>query len=168
MFIGLNLLIRPIYKRYGRFWLFAVSKLLSLLSSMTLAIVCELGILPAIIIAILSVLQLKTKLSCLFSLLCTQNTRRIWSCVHVGNPAFGQRGTGIRRAARRKTRANPQYKFDSSLGYPGEGWSTLRFATWNSRGLTYERFKYCQSLNYDVLALSELWRKQHRFQTKRK
>ena len=30
-------------------------------------------------------------------------------------------------------------------------------ATWNSRSLTLERFKYCQQLGYDVLALTELW-----------
>ena len=57
--------------------------------------------------------------------------------------------------------------FDYTLGYPGEGhrsppkWSkeigNFLMATWNSRSLTFSRFKYCQGLNYDVLALTELW-----------
>ena len=55
--------------------------------------------------------------------------------------------------------------FDSTCGYPGEGlvsdWSrkhpNLTMATWITRSLTFERFYYCQSLGYDVLALTELW-----------
>ena len=38
-------------------------------------------------------------------------------------------------------------------------------ATWNTRSLTFERMEYCKSLNYDVLALTELWRTQDIFQT---
>ena len=38
--------------------------------------------------------------------------------------------------------------------------------TWNTRSLTFERFKYCESLGYDVLAITELWRNQSKFQTK--
>ena len=57
--------------------------------------------------------------------------------------------------------------FDSSLGFPGEGWEqSLKMATWNTRSLTFERFKYCESLGYDILAITELWRKQSNYQTK--
>ena len=35
--------------------------------------------------------------------------------------------------------------------------------TWNSRSLTFSRFKYCQGLNYDVLALTELWSRASEF-----
>ena len=30
--------------------------------------------------------------------------------------------------------------------------------------MTYERFQYCKSLSYDVLAVTELWRVQEKFQ----
>ena len=30
--------------------------------------------------------------------------------------------------------------------------------------MTYERFDYCKSLNFDVLAVTELWRSQQKFQ----
>ena len=61
--------------------------------------------------------------------------------------------------------------FDLSCGFPGEGpvsdWSkkhpNLSLATWNTRSLTFERFYYCQSLGYDVLALTELWRNAPKF-----
>ena len=78
-------------------------------------------------------------------------------------------------------------KYDQTLGYPGEGWRwqkrktrrqkkrarrkwsklqpNLKFTTWNCRSLTRERFNYCQSLNYDVLCLTELWRNQEKFHT---
>ena len=82
--------------------------------------------------------------------------------------AFGGRGTGILRY---KTKRNGK-KFDATLGYPGEGWSTsfpnLRMATWNSRSMTQERFAYCKSLKYDVLALTELWRTQQKYQNSSK
>ena len=84
--------------------------------------------------------------------------------IFTGNPAFGGRGAGIRRKKRRKRGRHKT--FDSTLGFPGEGWAQLRLATWNTRGLTYQRFKYCQQLNYDVLALTELWRGQHKYQNK--
>ena len=54
---------------------------------------------------------------------------------------------------------------DATLGFPGEGWGRLRMATWNTRNLTFERHKYCESLGYDVLAITELWRKQGKYQT---
>ena len=39
--------------------------------------------------------------------------------------------------------------------------------TWNTRSLTFERFRYCVNLGYDVvLAITELWRNQHKYQTK--
>ena len=52
------------------------------------------------------------------------------------------------------------------MGYPGEGWTPLRIATWNTRSLTFERFKYCEGLGYDILAITELWRKQQNYQTR--
>ena len=58
--------------------------------------------------------------------------------------------------------------FDSTLGYPGEGWETLKITTWNTRSLTYERFQYYNSLQYDILAITELWRNQSKFQTRSK
>ena len=39
-------------------------------------------------------------------------------------------------------------------------------ATWNCRSLTFERVQYCRSLGYDVLALTELWHNQKKFQSK--
>ena len=81
--------------------------------------------------------------------------------VFVGNPAFGDRGQGIRRNLRSSNKS-----FDATLGFPGEGWSFLSMATWNTRSLTFERFQYCKNLGYDVLAITELWRNQSRFQTK--
>ena len=82
--------------------------------------------------------------------------------VFIGNPAFGGRGAGVRRRSRRRKGRS----FDATLGFPGEGWARLRFGTWNCRGLTFQRFRYCQSLGYDVLALTELWRGQHKYETK--
>ena len=72
------------------------------------------------------------------------------------NPAFGGRGPGIlSRIRQSKTR-----EFDSTKGFPGEGWSAkfplLKVATWNCRSLTFERVNYCRALAYDVLALTEL------------
>ena len=79
---------------------------------------------------------------------------------YYGNLAFGGRGPPYIVHGHRA--------FDATLGYPGEGWQQLSFATWNPRSLTYERFQYCKSLNYDVLALTELWRNQDRYQTRTK
>ena len=73
--------------------------------------------------------------------------------------------------------------FDSTLGFPGEGWPTgrkrnrtrkkrkqwstehanLTMATWNTRSMTVERYEYCKNLGYDVLAVTELWRNQDKF-----
>ena len=84
------------------------------------------------------------------------------------NPAFGGRGCGVTYKSCGKSRKVPKFKFDATLGYPGEGWSklyaNLKIATWNTRSMTYERFNYCKSLAYDVLAVTELWRVQENFQ----
>ena len=73
--------------------------------------------------------------------------------------------------------------FDSTLGFPGEGWHRQRkrkrkrqhwskneggltMATWNTRSMTNERFAFCKQLDYDVLAVTELWRKQDKFTTR--
>ena len=37
---------------------------------------------------------------------------------------------------------------------------------WNTRSLIFERFQYCRKFGYDVLAITELWCNQARFQTK--
>ena len=71
---------------------------------------------------------------------------------YYGNLAFGDRGPPYVVRGRRT--------FDSTLGFPGEGWQQLSIATWNTRSLTFERFKYCRSLQYDILAITELWRNQ--------
>ena len=39
---------------------------------------------------------------------------------------------------------------------------------WNTRSMTFERFKYCMGLNFDVLALTELWRTQAKYQKRNK
>ena len=87
------------------------------------------------------------------------------------NPAFGGRGPGLQRRAHRKN-TRLQLEFDSTRGFPGEGWSVkfplLKIATWNCRSLTFERYNYCRTLGYDVLALTELWHNQSKFQTKDK
>ena len=62
--------------------------------------------------------------------------------------------------------------FNSTKGFPGEGWSkghpNFKIGTWNTRSLTRERFAYCKSLGYDVLVVTELWRTQEKFQTRDK
>ena len=67
---------------------------------------------------------------------------------HVGNPAFGGRGAGIYRVKLGGRFACKE--FDSTCGFPGEGWSNrfplMKMATWNCRSITFERFKYCQTL----------------------
>ena len=62
------------------------------------------------------------------------------------------------------------FKFNGTLGFPGEGpgnWSkkhpNLSIATWNTRSLTFERFNYCKNLGHDILAITELWRNSHKF-----
>ena len=75
--------------------------------------------------------------------------------------------------------------FDSTLGFPGEGWTAgrkskrqrkkktwsatvenLSMATWNTRSMTHERYDFCKSMGYDVLAVCELWRTQEKFTTR--
>ena len=74
------------------------------------------------------------------------------------NPAFGGRGPGL--LSRAKNNVQSTYLFDSTRGYPGEGWSNkfplLTMVTWNCRSLTVERMSYCRALGFDVLALTEL------------
>ena len=84
-----------------------------------------------------------------------------------GSLAFGGRGVGLLHNARNWSVAH--VRFDSTKGFPGEGWSqghpNFRIGTWNTRSMTRERFAYCKSLGYDVLAVTEQWRTQDRFQT---
>ena len=93
---------------------------------------------------------------------CRKNRHRNRKLPHYGNLAFGGRGSPYVVRGRRT------FKFDSTLGFPGEGWAKLTFATWNTRSLTYERMQYCRDLGYDVLAITELWRNQARYQTRSK
>lgn len=83
--------------------------------------------------------------------------------MYYGNPAFGGRGPACILCKGKRNRANSTRTFDSTKGFPGEGWAKLLAATWNCRSLTFERFEYCKSLGYDILALTELWRKQDKF-----
>ena len=92
--------------------------------------------------------------------LCDIHDRRILT--YTSNLAYGGRGPARTWRKRRKRGKI----FNATLGFPGEGWAQLRFGTWNTRGITFQRFKYCQKLGYDVLALTELWRGQHKYQTK--
>ena len=92
----------------------------------------------------------------------TQPKNRAIKCFY-GNLAFGGRGPAF-RVRKGKGNTSDTREFDSTLGYPGEGWKKLNITTWNCRSLTFERFEYCKSLEYDVLALTELWRAQGKFQ----
>ena len=91
--------------------------------------------------------------------------------VFTGNLAFGGRGPELRRSLHRGGKNATCEKsdstlFDSTRGFPGEGWGRFTMATWNTRSLTFERLQYCKSLDYDVLAITELWRRQHLYQCK--
>ena len=85
------------------------------------------------------------------------------------NPAFGGRGPGFHRTVK-GSKPRPQFVFDSTCGFHGEGWSNrfplMKMATWNCRSLTFERVQYCRSLGFDVLALTELWHNQKNFNQK--
>ena len=88
----------------------------------------------------------------------------------ISSLAFGGRGFGLMHGA--KKRGGAHVSFDATKGFPGEGWSKnhsgFKIATWNTRSMTHARFNYCKSLAYDVLAVTELWRTQHKFQNRRK
>ena len=103
--------------------------------------------------------------------------------LQFSNPAFGGRGTGpaifkrskaklhgVRNSNWRHSHANNEIKYNKTLGFHGEGWwKNFSVSTWNPRSLTKkERFEYCKSLGYDVLALTELWKNQSSFQTRSK
>ena len=120
-----------------------------------------------------------------------QQTQHKNSIIIVHSFAFGGRGfyaisrqtrTGRPLHANFKVNGRPlsaksgnvfsmRKKFDATLGFPGEGptkrWnkmeSELKMTLWNPRSLTFERFKYSESLNFDVLVLPELWRNAHKF-----
>ena len=42
-------------------------------------------------------------------------------------------------------------------------WFNLTFACWNCFSYSHERHKFCKSLGYDVLVLTELHNKQNKF-----
>ena len=86
--------------------------------------------------------------------------------IRFSNYVFGGRGEAVAHGINKRVR--PDARFDSTKGFPGEGWTPFEVATWNTRSLTFERFNYCVSLGIDVLAITELWRKQQKFQTRHK
>ena len=62
------------------------------------------------------------------------------------------------------------FGFDITIGIPGEDpnkWSkkhpNFSVVTWNTRSLIFERCNYCKNLDYDILAISELWRSAEKF-----
>ena len=74
------------------------------------------------------------------------------------NPVFGGRGVGsylISPKLKRNHMKHTSFKFDQTMGYPGEGWKKFSIATWNTRSLTNERYDYCKNLNYDVFPVTE-------------
>ena len=103
---------------------------------------------------------------------------------------FPRRQRKARKLARKKrhiVRTKSAYKgieHDQTKGFKGEGWQNpitaisnaifnwwnnpFTVATWNTRSLTNERFKYAQSLGHDILTITELWRRQGKYLTKRK
>ena len=88
----------------------------------------------------------------------------------ISNLAFGGRGIGLLHKFKNCKVAHVD--FDQTKGFPGEGWSNqhsnFRIATWNTRSVSVERFGYCKSLKCDVLAVTELWRTQEKFQSNNK
>ena len=96
---------------------------------------------------------------------------------YLGNLAFGGRGPAYLMCnGKRKDYSeshdpgygNSDREFDSTKGFHGEGWQKLKIAAWNCRSLTFERFEFCKSLKYDILALTELWNNQGKFQNRTK
>ena len=76
-----------------------------------------------------------------------------YRAVYFGNPAFGGRGPAYIARQQRKRNGNDNHStmaFDATKGFPGEGWEKLKIATWNCRSLTFERFNFCKSLEYDT------------------
>ena len=163
MLFGIRLLT-AIWDAHGHTWLFLSSKLLSIVGEIALLVLEEGGIIFLFSLLASSIRKLHSYFST-----STKGRRRSYNTVQCNdNPAFGGRGCGVRHVVRKcknKGHRATFFNFDSSLGFPGEGWANLRLATWNPRSLTFERFNYCQKLNYDVLVLTELWRGQGRFQT---
>ena len=88
----------------------------------------------------------------------------------ISRLAFGGRGAGLLHKSKKRKVAHVD--FDKTMGFPGEGWSNkhlnFKIGTWNTRSMTRERFDYCKLLSYDVLTVTELWRTQKKFQTRRK
>ena len=100
-----------------------------------------------------------------------QNVRkRVHRFQLISSLAFGGRGVGLLHKSNGRKVAH--VNFDQTKGFPGEGWSNrhsnFRIATWNTRSMSVERFDYCQSLSYDVLAVTELWRTGSKFQSNNK
>lgn len=89
-------------------------------------------------------------------------------CGIVAKLCKGKRSKKLKLAKASRLRLFESFEYDQTLGFPGEGWSRFQMGTWNTRSLTRERFDYCKNLGYDVLAITELWRNQGKYQTKSK
>ena len=118
-------------------------------------------------------------LICIFAMVRQSMCTRSFKLKHknaliiIHSLAFGGRGMFI--STGNHARSNPHKFFDPTLGFPGEGthrqsknrwskeYSNLKIATWNCRSLSNERMRYCESLDYDILALTELWDKAQKF-----
>ena len=144
--------------RYGRFWKYVFLSLMHLMLQTTSLM--EMDELTALLIIMFDIItqQFLTLLKNLCEIL-HRKEGRMRLATSEENPALGGRGPGIQRSFTKTMlhKIRRQQKFDSTLGFPGEGWGTLKMATWNTRSLTYERFKYYENLGYDVLAITELW-----------
>ena len=93
--------------------------------------------------------------------------RKVIIRVQFSNPAFGGRGCGIMtklRAVRKQTTTKTLTEIQLYVRLPRRRVEKFTISTWNTRSLTYERYNYCKSLNYDVLAITELWRNQGKYQ----
>ena len=145
--------LQLVYKRFHRPWRLALCTLFC----WSAHVICWLLVETGFLFLAATLTQLTKRFVSLLlnalivNLLITKGSRKRYHATFTSNPAFGGRGQGICLTFRKNGRT-----FDSTLGFPGEGWNPLRLATWNTHSLTYERFQYCRSLNYDVLPITEL------------
>ena len=114
-----------------------------------------------------------------YSIQCNQLLPRLHD--YLGFPRRQRKARKLKRKKRHIELARSRYtgwKYNATLGFPGEGWwnplraianwwnNPFTISTWNTRSLTKERFAYAKSLGHDVLAITELWRHQSEYLTK--
>ena len=120
MLFGIRLLT-AIWDAHGHTWLFLSSKLLSIVGEIALLVLEEGGIIFLFSLLASSIRKLHSYFST-----STKGRRRSYNTVQCNdNPAFGGRGCGVRHAARKcknKGHRATFFNFDSSLGFPGEGY----------------------------------------------